>query len=255
MELNKIDSICRDCVFAKYDNNIQVNCEVDKLSVFKAQGCEIEEVADENNGPEYFYIHDKLCNSFRTPDWIANIQKNFKVDKFEALKKEQSLYYTYILKDDGGDINDLINRIKELEQAGGLKYIGLILKNNTKIDINLAIVELQALKIQFKIVTLIDDYDYTTAFDSVVQYKHTTSIIIGSLVKSIPFKFIKALENDIYRFQKFIGYAEYEDYIFIMRIIYNYFQGWHFDSKLKEKIAQEHQYVIGNYDSINSVPE
>ena len=253
----RIDTVCRDCLFAKYNGPVQIGCEVNKLDIFREQNIEIEEVQDAEGGLEYFYLHDKLCNSFRTPDWIEKINKNFKVDKFEALKREQTLSYAYIIYDDGGSFDDLAARIKELAALSiKPRFVGIVLQNLAIDCYQISkLIETELSGIKYKITTLLDE-NKTSGIDILVD--NNSNRFVGyfksGFTSPVLESFLNKISTDIYTYQKFLGYVEYKDYTFTLTAIHSYFQGYHFGKALKEKIIdQNHSYIIHTYEDINSL--
>jgi hypothetical protein len=56
---------CKECVFAVYKGNTQVECSADRLSILKKNN-HIIEAYDEDRE---FYVVDCFCNYFRPPKW------------------------------------------------------------------------------------------------------------------------------------------------------------------------------------------
>lgn len=73
---------CKNCVFAKYDGNTQVGCELGRTSKFKKLGALIE--AKDNN-KEFFIVNGRICNAYRDKDWVEHIVKNHSMS---AIKKK-----------------------------------------------------------------------------------------------------------------------------------------------------------------------
>lgn len=53
---------CRDCVFAIYDDNVQVGCKEERLEKLVANGAELEKVHDEEYDLTHYLIHKRFCN-------------------------------------------------------------------------------------------------------------------------------------------------------------------------------------------------
>jgi hypothetical protein len=80
-----MDTSCKDCCFAEYDKNTQIDCNLDKLSKFRKANIEILEAYD--NEKEFFVIKSKTCVCHRTKEWA----KLYSDKILEKLKEETKL--------------------------------------------------------------------------------------------------------------------------------------------------------------------
>lgn len=55
---DQVKTSCKDCTFAIYEGDTQTDCEADRITTFKQQGC-VEEVYDDE---KEFYTISRLCN-------------------------------------------------------------------------------------------------------------------------------------------------------------------------------------------------
>lgn len=73
---NIVETVCKECVWAQYKGNTQVDCELGRLDRFRAQGTSVAEVYDDDK--EFFVIENRVCNSCRDSNWAAKILYNYK---------------------------------------------------------------------------------------------------------------------------------------------------------------------------------
>lgn len=65
--LDKVETCCKDCVFAEYDVNSQVGCSLGRINQFKVLDVNVDECYDQDK--EFFVIRDRICNSCRNHNW------------------------------------------------------------------------------------------------------------------------------------------------------------------------------------------
>lgn len=72
----KIQTSCKECLFAVYGDKTQIGCQFDKLNKFDNNNI-IEAYDDEKE----FYVIDRLCNHYRDNKWNNGIADKNKVEK------------------------------------------------------------------------------------------------------------------------------------------------------------------------------
>jgi hypothetical protein len=60
---------CKDCIFAVYENNTQVNCLQGRISTFKKLNMLLEAYDEEKE----FWVVNRLCNTHRSIEWNNGI--------------------------------------------------------------------------------------------------------------------------------------------------------------------------------------
>lgn len=63
-QVERIETACKLCIFADWQNNTQVGCKASRLKTFKPE--EIQAVFDDE---KEFFVIKRLCTSFRNLDW------------------------------------------------------------------------------------------------------------------------------------------------------------------------------------------
>lgn len=89
-QINKIHTPCKDCVFAKYQENTQVDCELNYISKYKTKNIEVLEAYDDEK--EFYIINGKQCIGYRENKWFSSFDLkdnsvNGKVEKFNELNR------------------------------------------------------------------------------------------------------------------------------------------------------------------------
>lgn len=84
--INPIHTACKNCVFAKYEKNTQVGCELEYISKYKEKNIQILEVYDEEK--EFYVINNKKCIGYREEKWfeqygLSNATLDKKISKFK----------------------------------------------------------------------------------------------------------------------------------------------------------------------------
>lgn len=87
-----INTPCRDCIFAIYDDKTQVGCKLGRLDLFRKAGIEPVECFDDEK--EFYVIPNRFCLSARNPEW----GKRFKEEYWEKLVfYETQIQYNVII--------------------------------------------------------------------------------------------------------------------------------------------------------------
>lgn len=64
---------CNDCVFAEFEGNEQVGCELNRIEKLEKNGAEIIGLHDEEEDKKYFLIRGRFCNACRTEEALKDI--------------------------------------------------------------------------------------------------------------------------------------------------------------------------------------
>jgi len=107
---------CKDCVFAKYEEDTQTDCRLDLISKFKDQDVEIMEVYDEDK--EFYVIKNRICHFFRPQKW----KKDYSLEEqLKAVRLETKIPFSAIV-------------FVENDYKGLLKTLASIYKQTFKIS-------------------------------------------------------------------------------------------------------------------------
>lgn len=69
----QIDTVCKSCIFATYEDNTQTGCKLNRIESFKNIGAEIVEAMDSEK--EFYVIKERVCNTCRNEEWGENHDK------------------------------------------------------------------------------------------------------------------------------------------------------------------------------------
>ena len=109
-------TLCHNCIFADYNDNIQTGCKADRLNKFKQANIAISEMVYED--VTSCIIEEKVCVYYRNKDWALEHYKNMDDQHLVAtVSKELRIPYHVLLfvrKND--NIDDVSIRLTELEQ-------------------------------------------------------------------------------------------------------------------------------------------
>lgn len=87
-----INTTCRDCVFATYNGNEQIDCDLDRLDKFEENGAEI--IGQDDGSRRYFLVAGRFCNTCRNQDWGA---KHASHDWAAIVAKESQVQCCFII--------------------------------------------------------------------------------------------------------------------------------------------------------------
>jgi hypothetical protein len=131
----KVQTSCKDCLFAKYEGNTQVDCMAGRLSLF---GDSVVEVYDDE---KEFCVITRACNMFRLVSWNEG-----KVNLNKA-REECKATFSIIVKIDGGNSKWLDKILSELcAVAYDKEKIQIIISQPSDADHNVAFWALERLE-------------------------------------------------------------------------------------------------------------
>jgi hypothetical protein len=142
---------CRQCVFAEYEDSIQIGCHAGRLEVFEENGVEILPVTDEEKS--FYLVKDKACAYFRHVDLHANILKTKTMEELKDLVRSSLKipYHVLIFLREKDTLLDLRHRLNELdEQSVKPAIISVIDRTHAVTDMTPVIVGLFQNNYSFK---------------------------------------------------------------------------------------------------------
>ena len=108
-------TICLNCAFADYENNIQTGCKANRLELFKKANLEIKDTQIEDK--TCFVLEGKACVYYRNKEWGKEYYKTTDANQIlEQVKNELKIPYHVVLffrKSDS--LQDVEKRLSELE--------------------------------------------------------------------------------------------------------------------------------------------
>lgn len=110
LKLNPAYTACRYCVFARYENDKQVGCDLDKLSLYEQAGIEINTVYDAEK--EFKIVNGRFCLFYRNEEVMKGVPKSLYK---ETVTNQVSIpYHAIIFVEENTTLNDIKNTIKKL---------------------------------------------------------------------------------------------------------------------------------------------
>lgn len=91
--MQKIRTICRDCIFATYEGKTQVGCSLGQIEKLVKIGGTLVEAYDQTN-QEFYIIEDKLCMWSRPRSWARNKKEK---DYVSIIRKEMQIPYQIMI--------------------------------------------------------------------------------------------------------------------------------------------------------------
>lgn len=92
-----MDTTCSKCTFAKYTNNIQTGCQVNRLNKFRQQGTELELQKEEDK--ESYLIKGRICLMCCPPERIEKLKLKNPAPELRKLITVQCEAYILALDD------------------------------------------------------------------------------------------------------------------------------------------------------------
>ena len=89
-----VRTLCKECVFATHEEDIQVGCELGRLEKYKLLGCVVD-AEEVETGKKSFVIDNRYCLACRNKDWGEKIdeEKWVEVVREEMLLQFQSIVF------------------------------------------------------------------------------------------------------------------------------------------------------------------
>ena len=110
--LHDIHTSCKDCVFAKYDNNTQVDCDAGMLQRYGSKNFKVIEVED--NEKEFYVIDEKICMLKRESTWANYDKKKTCSELAQQARKECKIKYQVLITNNHNDLPSLEKTILSL---------------------------------------------------------------------------------------------------------------------------------------------
>ena len=109
-------TLCHNCIFADYNDNIQTGYKADRLNKFKKANITISEMVYED--ATSYIIEEKVCVYYRNKDWALDHYKNTDDKNLVAIvsKELRIPYHVLLFVRKNDNIDDVSIRLTELEQ-------------------------------------------------------------------------------------------------------------------------------------------
>lgn len=103
--ISLIHTPCKLCVFAEYEDNTQIGCQIGYLSTYQKNNIEILEVYDDEKN--FYVINNKKCLGYRDRSWLDKHQDQ---DLSSVVKAENELKYICLIEI---TTNSTLDKIKQ----------------------------------------------------------------------------------------------------------------------------------------------
>lgn len=108
-EENIPPTICRHCVFAKWQGDEQVGCKLDRIDKLEENGAEI--VGIDEDGVKYFAILKRFCNACRTEDSFKDVAKKHYAGKVYSEIRPR---IDYIIRGETSSLGEIMNTAQSI---------------------------------------------------------------------------------------------------------------------------------------------
>ena len=134
---------CRQCVFAKYEDDVQTGCHADRFEVFEENGVDLIQVSDDEK--TFYLVKDKACAYFRHIDTHRDILKTTAMESVKDMVKAtlRIPYHALIFLRKKDTMSDLKRRLDDLDkQSIKPEIISVIDRSHSLPDLSPQIVTL-----------------------------------------------------------------------------------------------------------------
>lgn len=122
-EVSAISTICKNCLFAKYDKNTQIGCEFDRTQTVDNHPV-YELIAAQDDDKEFYILNNHICPYQRTDTWTHADDE----DIISKVKEEVYMPWAAILFYRHNGLDSVEERIKELKtQRVKPKVVSLVI--------------------------------------------------------------------------------------------------------------------------------
>jgi len=180
--ISAIHTSCKNCVFAKYDENTQTNCSLDFINKLQQNNVEIIEAYD--NEKEFYIINNKKCIGYRENKWfeqfgLADACLDDKITKFTETNR---LHYTVIISlrgfENPSDLKTLCSNLTDNTVGPPQKIIFLRRKSQSLIytfDMMNSLIDECNISCGWRIQSILDEDVTDESIINSVLYKDTKS--------------------------------------------------------------------------------
>ena len=106
-----VRSLCRDCIFAEWEENQQTGCSIDRLEKYKKLECAFD-CEDEETDKKFYIIDGRFCMMCRNQKWVED--NNVAEEDWESIAKEEMKIKYQALVFAGDDKEDIKKTIRSL---------------------------------------------------------------------------------------------------------------------------------------------
>lgn len=230
-----ISTSCYDCVFAKYEDNIQIDCELNRLDLYRKYDIPVNLVNNED-GRQAYLISGRICTACRNSEWGKNNPP--KTEWANKVKKQMDMrYLVIIIADDNLEL--LEKTIKSISEQI-LPSTELVVARTNK---NIQAFEISGILKNYrlnswKITTEQSDFEYGRCINKIVDNSKGTTFyaVINEgieLDKDVFSEINRRVNEELLQFSMLKV-----DGITIYNTAAHYHLDGHYDKPLSEKIEE-----------------
>ena len=108
-QISSLHTACKLCIFAEYEDDLQVGCQAEMIGKYTEAGAEIIEVYDDEK--KFYVLNNRRCMMQRLPLWAAEVPEN---ERIERARKEGQIKYQVVISCKNGDYGSLANTVYSL---------------------------------------------------------------------------------------------------------------------------------------------
>lgn len=187
-QINPIHTPCKNCAFAVYDANTQVECAIRYLDKYKQKNTQLLEAYDDDK--EFYIINGKKCLGYRENKWfkqfdLENASVESKVNKYF---ETNFLDYCTIIDLKNLTIDDLDSILQQLSECS-IKPRKLIMVRYVDNELNFSYTRIEQLLNKYAI-------KYTWRIQTIVDKSLTQQQVLHNLISlNSQYRFILSINN------------------------------------------------------------
>lgn len=236
-QINQINTACKNCIFANYQDITQIGCKINELDKLRNNNIEILDAYDEEK--EFYVINANKCFKYRTSHWNGSSLSLREQQK--KISKEISIKYHAIIFANN-NIQDIKDTLDSLMSQSLLPVYITIVRYSTS---NIKPIELydmmKNINIKWRIENVINEIDDDAIIDIIVPFVTVPIYTIFYAGFKVPKYTFSRLNYKIHN--KFLNFAvilpnSTNNGKIVSRFIHTYYQG-NKDISLIKKLESE----------------
>jgi hypothetical protein len=186
LEEASVKTSCKDCVFAKYEGDTQIDCLAGRIQAFGDDVVEVYDLEKE------FYVISRACNMFRPESWRSGVAD------LDRAKKEVEVPFSLVIKTDTLTDKNSATIVSDLKAiAYDKKKIQIIISHPSSKDHNIAFTLFEAIKSSgFDPIIVKSLHHLSRGFDFLLKCRGLYVSVLDSYVK-IPTDIFFKVDNSI----------------------------------------------------------
>jgi hypothetical protein len=209
--ISSIHTPCKECVFAKYEDNTQTDCLLDLINQYKeSDSVEILEAYDDDK--EFYIVNKKKCAGYKVDAYFTSrdLDDLSMEEKIEYVKDKLQLNYLLLINAVNTNPEDITKLLSKINDTNILpKKINVILSEDNPHSFNSYLVAIKAseIKSKWRITSLQDKEDkFITTLHRTISVDQEHNFILSVDGDSTNVEKILTTANDrVYKkFKRFI---------------------------------------------------